>query len=125
MSEQPVEVVRGDELNQGYATPGITRAKAFESDHAVFSLTTVAAGAVSGWHHHGKRELYAFIRSGHLKLEYGPGGKGSVDAHEGDFIHVAQGVVHRDLNPGNEELSVVNLLVGEGPPVVNVDGPSL
>lgn len=88
-------------------------------------MTKVEANAVSGWHHHGERELYAFIRSGHLKLEYGQKGKDSVDAYEGDFIHVAPGVVHRDINPeAGKELYVVNILVGEGLPVVNVDGPA-
>jgi uncharacterized RmlC-like cupin family protein len=120
-----VEVVRKSNLNQGYVTEGITRAKAFESENSVFSMTMVAPGALSGWHHHGKRELYAFVRTGRLRLEYGEGGKESVEAHDGDFIHVAPGVIHRDVNPGGEELSVVNVLVGEGPPVVNVDGPSI
>jgi len=119
-----VEVVRRTGLKQGYVTAGITRAKAFESDSAVMSLTVVAVNASSGWHHHGRRELYAFIRSGHLKLEYGQDGKDSVDAYEGDFFHVSPGVVHRDVNPGKEELSVINILVGEGVPVVNVDGPA-
>jgi uncharacterized RmlC-like cupin family protein len=119
-----IEIVRGTELGQGYVTNGITRGKAFESDDVVFSLTTVTGGAMSGWHHHGKRELYAFVRSGHLKLEHGPMGKKSADAREGDFIHIAAGVVHRDVNPnGNTELSVVNILVGKGPPVINVEGP--
>ncbi len=64
-----IEIVRGNELERGFVTNGITRGKAFESNNVVFSLTTVAGGSVSGWHHHGKRELYAFVRSGHLKLE--------------------------------------------------------
>ncbi len=120
-----VEIVRRNELKRGYVTAGITPAKAFEADHAVFSLTTVEAGTLSGWHQHEKRELYAFVRSGNLRLEYGQRGRDSVDAYEGDFIHVREGVVHGDVNPGSEELSVVNILVGDGPPVINVDGPSL
>jgi uncharacterized RmlC-like cupin family protein len=121
---QPIEVVQRTGLKQGYVTAGITRAKAFESDNAVISLTVVTANAASGWHHHGKRELYAFVRSGHLKLEYGRDGKDSADAYAGDFFHVAPGVVHRDVNPGKEEASIVNILVGEGVPVVNVNGPA-
>ncbi len=119
-----VEIVKSDELQLGYVTEGITRAKAFESDATVFSRTAVSGNTKSGWHHHGKRELYAYVVSGHLKLEFGPKGESSADAFEGDFVHVAPGVVHRDVNPDAlKELVIVNVLVGNGVPVVNVDGP--
>ena len=42
----------------------------------------------------------------------------------GDFFHVPAGLVHRDLNPSKDrELVVVNILVGSGPAVINVDSP--
>ncbi len=42
----------------------------------------------------------------------------------GDFFHIPVGLVHRDVNPDPEdELLVVNILVGEGNPVVNVERP--
>jgi len=58
-----IEVVRATELKTGYSTPGIVREKAFESTHSyvIVSRTRVAAGAVSDWHHHGTRHLYAFL----------------------------------------------------------------
>ncbi len=121
---QEIEVVRSRELKAGYLTQGIVRDKAFESHNVVVSRTRVASGAVSGWHHHGARHLYAFVVAGRLRLEYGLKGKEIVELKPGDFIHVPPRVVHRDLNPVEEqELVVVNILVGKGAPVVNVQGP--
>ena len=42
-----------------------------------------------------------------------------------DFFHIPAGLVHRDLNPDKtHDLVVVNVLVGQGPSVVNVRSPS-
>jgi len=47
------------------------------------------------------------------------------DLNVGDFFHIPPGLVHRDLNPNKDlELVVVNILVGSGPSVINVDSPS-
>lgn len=120
-----VEVVRKNELSAGYVTPGVVRGKAFESDDVVFSQTRLSGGFISAWHHHGARHLYAYIVSGRLRLEYGQRGKQAVELDAGDFIHIAAGAVHRDVNPNKgQELTIVNILVGKGPPVINVDGPS-
>jgi uncharacterized RmlC-like cupin family protein len=121
-----IEVVRSSELNEGYSTPGIVRAKAFESVHrfVIVSRTTVARGAVSDWHHHGKRHLYGFLESGHMRLEYGVKGASAVEVGKGDFFHIPPDLVHRDVNPDKEQaLVVVNILVGRGDPVINVKRP--
>ena len=44
---------------------------------------------------------------------------------EGGFFHVPVGLVHRDVNPLDEPQEFVIAFVGEGPLVVNLDGPSL
>ena len=120
-----VEVVRGRELKAGYSTEGIVRGKAFESNNVVFSQTRVNGGAVSGWHHHGARHLYAFVVSGRLRLEFGPKGKEAAELGPGDFVHVPPRLVHRDVNPDEaEELVIVNILVGKGAPVINVPLPA-
>ncbi len=121
-----IEVVRSSELKAGYSTPGIVREKAFESMHRyiVVSRTRVAGGAMSGWHHHGTRHLYAFVKAGLMRLEYGPKGARATEVKQGDFFHIPPYLVHRDVNPdGERELVVVNILVGRGDPVVNVEGP--
>src|SRR5467141_3671196 len=59
-----IEIVRGSELGAGDSTQGIIRRKVFESEHAIVSQSQVAPGVVSGWHHHGTRQLCGFIVSG-------------------------------------------------------------
>ncbi len=120
-----IEVVRGSELGAGDSTQGIIRKKAFESENAIVSQSQVAPGVVSGWHHHGTRQLYGFIVSGRLQLEYVLKTKEMADLNAGDFFHIPAWLIHRDLNPNRDrELVVVNILVGRGPAVVNVDSPS-
>ena len=121
-----IEVVRSSELKTGYTTPGIVREKAFESMHRyiIVSRTRVAAGKISDWHHHGTRHLYAFLEAGRMRLEYGPKGKSAVEVKQGDFFHIPPRLVHRDVNSDREqELAVVNILVGRGDPVINFKSP--
>ena len=119
-----IEVVREKGLKEGYSTPGIIRKKAFESESTVVSQTHLASGVVSGWHHHGERQLYGFVIAGRLRLEYGSRGSETVEVGPGDFFHIPPRLVHRDLNsePGRETI-IVNILIGPGPPVINVTRP--
>src|SRR5881628_4258219 len=119
-----IDVVHGTDLKKGESTSGIVREKAFESDTVLVSRTRLDRGAVSGWHHHGTRNLYGFLVSGRLRLEYGAAGSEAAIIGPGDFFHIPPGLVHRDVNPdGARGLIVVNIIVGSGVPVVNVDGP--
>ena len=119
-----IDVVRVGTLATGSTTVGILREKAFDSGSVVFSKSTVAGGTVSNWHHHGARDLYGYVVSGRLVLEQGKAGQESVEVRQGDFFHIHPGLVHRDVNPARTEPAViVNLLLGEGEPVVNVEAP--
>jgi len=119
-----IEVVHGTDLRAGYVTDGIRRDKAFETDTVLVSRTRLDRGAISGWHHHGTHDLYGFIVSGRLRLEYGPKGVEAAAVRPGDFFHVPPGLVHRDVNPDPRHgLVVVSLLAGSGVPVVNVETP--
>jgi uncharacterized RmlC-like cupin family protein len=119
-----IEVVRSTELLAGRSTPGILREKAFEAEGVLVSRSTVAGAVVSDWHHHGERHLYGFLISGHLRLEFGPNGEDAAELNPGDFFHIPPGLVHRDVNPDEQrELLIANVLLGKGPPVVNVEGP--
>jgi len=70
------------------------------------------------------RDVYGFMVSGRLRFDFGEAGKDSVEATAGDFFHIPVGLVHRDVNPDQQkEAVVVNIMFGEGPPVVNVEGP--
>jgi len=119
-----IEVVRKDQLQTGYPTPGVVRSRAFETADLVLSQTQLDSGIVSGWHHHAERHLYGFMIAGRLKLEFGKDGKESVEVVPGDFFHIPPGLIHRDVNPErNDKLVVVGIAVGPGPPVINVNGP--
>lgn len=120
-----IDAVRGTELGAGYSTQGIIRKKAFESENVIFSQSQLLPGVVSGWHHHGAHHLYGYIVSGRLQLEYGIEGEEKADLDAGDFFHVPPHLVHRDVNPNKDrDLFVVNILVGSGPAVINVNSPS-
>src|SRR5205807_8445186 len=110
-----IEVVRGSELGAGDSTEGIVRKKAFESETAMVSQSKVAPGVVSGWHHHGTRQLCGFIGSGRLELEYFLRRQEIADLNVGDFVHITAARVHRDLSLRNDrELVVVSILEGSG-----------
>ncbi len=117
-----IEVVRSGNLQKGASTLGILREKAFESSKALVSKSTVAPGTISSWHHHGARNLYGFVLSGRLRLECMKGQADSVDVESSDFFHIPPGLVHRDVNPGKTDAVIVNVLIGEGPAAVNVEG---
>jgi len=119
-----IEIVRANHLQTGYPTPGVVRKRAFETERAVVSETHLEAGVVAGWHHHGERELYGFVISGRMRLEFGKSGREHVEVGPGDFFHIPPRLVHRDMNPDKENmLRVASVVFGPGPAVINVTGP--
>src|SRR5438034_10547141 len=64
-----IEVVRESDLQKGDSANGIVRRRAFDSENTIVSQSRVAAGVVSGWHHHGARHLFGFVVNGQLLLE--------------------------------------------------------
>ena len=116
--------VAPDDLRAGATTPGVTRELAFQTDAATLMRARAEAGARSGWHHHGARDVLGYVVVGRARFEFGPGGSDSVDVETGGFFHVPAGLVHRDVNPLDSPQEIVMTVVGSGPLVVNVDGPS-
>jgi len=57
-------------------------------------------------------------------MEFGPEGTERLEAGPGDFVYVAPRAVHREANPTDAESHVIVVRAGEGPPVINVDGPA-
>lgn len=120
-----IEVVRESDLRPGNPTPGIVRSTAFETPGVLASRTRLAPGVVSGWHHHGIRLVLGFVVSGRVRFDYGRGGKDSVEVRPGEHFRINPRVIHRDVNPSpSDEVVIVNVLVGEGPALVNVAGPA-
>jgi uncharacterized RmlC-like cupin family protein len=120
-----VSAVAADLLTRGDSTPGIVREVAFSTERALHVRGRVDGGVTSGWHHHGNREVFGYVVRGHLRFEFGPGGTESTEVGEGGFFHIPVGLVHRDVNPLDEPQEFVIAFVGDGPLVVNLDGPEL
>ena len=112
-----------DERRAGPATPGMVREEAVSTERSWAGLVATEAGMVSGWHHHAEYETTIYVLTGALRMEFGPGGAGSLDAGPGDFVFVAPNAVHRESNPTDEASRIVVWRSGSGEAVVNVDGP--
>lgn len=123
MDTDRVTAVGPDVLAAGAATPGIEREVAFDTARATLMRARAEPNAATGWHHHGDRDVLGHVVRGRARFEFGPGGAESTEVEEGGFFHVPAGLVHRDVNPLDEPQEIVLTIVGEGPLVVNVDGP--
>ena len=89
MAEQDqILVVTPGDRTPGPSTPGMDRQEAFATDRMWSGVARTEVGMVSGWHHHGDHETSIYVVTGRMRLEFGPGGKSSVEAGPGDFIHV-------------------------------------
>jgi quercetin dioxygenase-like cupin family protein len=118
-----VSAVSRNDLRAAAPTPGVLREIAFETGRATLMRARAEARAVSGWHHHGERDVLGHVVRGRARFEFGPGGKESTEVEEGGFFHVPAGLIHRDVNPLDEPQEIILAVVGEGPLVVNLDGP--
>lgn len=119
-----VSVVSPDGLSPSTATPGVVREVAFDTGRATLIRARAEARAVSGWHHHGNRDVLGFVVRGAARFEFGPAGADATEVDEGGFFKVPAGLIHRDVNPLDAPQEIVLAVVGEGPLVINVDGPA-
>jgi quercetin dioxygenase-like cupin family protein len=120
--DRRVTALAADALRSGAPTPGIVRETAFETPQATLMRARAEPRAASGWHHHGDRDVLGYVVRGLARFEFG-GGE-SVEIGEGGFFRVPAGLVHRDVNPLDEPQEIVLAVVGDGPLVVNVEGPA-
>ena len=118
-----IGVVTTDGLREAPGYAGIEREIAFETDRAILTRVRAEPGASTDWHHHGDREVHGHLLRGRIRFEFGPGGKQSTEVPEGGFFHVPAGFIHRDVNPFNEIQEMIIAFVGNGPLVVDLDGP--
>jgi uncharacterized RmlC-like cupin family protein len=119
-----ISAVAADQLTAGAATPGIVREVAFDVDRATMMRARAEGNAATGWHHHGDRDVLGYVVRGRARFEFGPSGRESIEVEEGGFFRVPAGLVHRDVNPSDQPQEIVLTVAGEGPLVVNVDGPT-
>jgi uncharacterized RmlC-like cupin family protein len=86
-------------------------------------MVQTAPGFSSGWHHHGDYDTYVYVIAGELKLDFGAAGKESCVAQAGEVAVIPKDTVHRESNPSAEKQVLFAVRVGQGAPVINVDGP--
>jgi uncharacterized RmlC-like cupin family protein len=123
-STSEIRLIRpAERTTETVQTAGMTRETAIASDRLWAGYVRTAPNMASGWHHHGEHETSIYVLKGRARIEFGKGGASSVDARDGDFIHVPPHAVHRELNPTSEEGVIVVVRGGTGTPTINVDGP--
>jgi mannose-6-phosphate isomerase-like protein (cupin superfamily) len=98
------------------------REQAFAGDDRWVGFVSAEPGAWSGWHHHGETDTYFYVMSGAVEFEYGTEGA-TVAVNAGDFCHVPKGLVHRERPRPGPRAELVLVRIGNGPTVVNVEGP--
>jgi uncharacterized RmlC-like cupin family protein len=118
-----VRLVRADEREPGPPTPGLDRQQAFATDALWAGLVRSEPDMASGWHHHGDHQTIAYVLSGSLRFEFGPGGSEGLVAGPGDFVLVPARLVHRESTPSSDRCDLVIVRAGRGESTVNVDGP--
>ncbi|MGH9178439.1 MAG: cupin domain-containing protein [Acidimicrobiales bacterium] len=120
----PARRIRPDERVLADPVPGMARERAVATDGMWAGLVRTEAQTASGWHHHGDYDTCAYVVSGQLRMESGPGGADVVVAEPGDFLFVPKGAIHREGNPTDGDGEVVVVRVGTGQVVFEVDGPA-
>lgn len=112
-----------DDLVEASSLANLTRLTPFP-DADVRQVRGHADGRVeSDWHHHGDNDVFGYVRRGEGYVDLGPGEDERVRVRAGELFHLPAGVVHRDVNPSDEEQDYVLWLAGSDPRTVPVDGP--
>jgi uncharacterized RmlC-like cupin family protein len=117
-----VEIVKAGQLRPAEGTPAMIREVAVEASGLWAGTARTEAGLESGWHHHGDNHSVIYMLEGAMRVDFGPGGRESVEGAAGDFISVPPHVVHREVSPG-EGSALVVFRSGRGEVLLNVDGP--
>ena len=107
MSELKV-IKRGSCTSETMQTPGMSRLAGVAratggGKHLWMGFVTMAPGAKSGAHHHGRCESGIYIISGHARFLWGEQLEQTSEAGPGDFIYVPPNLIHRELNPSDSE----------------------
>ncbi len=101
----------------------ISRRPAIDEATLWAGLSTVPAGASTGWHHHGTNTTVFYMLEGSLTVEHGDESIKTATAEAGDFVVVPAGVVHLEIVSDSQPVEAVVMRYGdgEGPLVVKVN----
>ncbi|XVH30986.1 cupin domain-containing protein [Haloferacaceae archaeon DSL9] len=121
---QEIRVAGEDDLVPTTALQNLVRLTPFP-DAPVQQVRGHASGRIaSEWHHHGDNDVFGCVLDGEGYVEWGSGDGERKIARSGDAFRVPAGVVHRDVNPSDDEQDYVLWLTGSEPRTVRVDEPS-
>lgn len=122
--DRPI-VIRAEEGSPapGPATAGMDRRQIMDRGDTWVGWVRTDAGLAGGWHHHGDRDSYVYVLRGSVTIDFGPGGRESVTATEGDMIFNPARMVHRETTTPDGPAEFFVVRVGSGVLNVNVDGP--
>jgi uncharacterized RmlC-like cupin family protein len=101
-----VRVVRGQTLDVAMRAPsGTGRATAFDfagtgGQKTWIGTVTLAAGASTGAHHHGRHEAALYVVRGRSEIRWGERLEFAADVGRGDFVYFAPNVPHQERNLG-------------------------
>lgn len=122
MPGQP-RVVRAEErVRPDQQTTGMLREEAFASENLWIGVVRAEPEQLTGWHHHGEWDTFAYVLSGTLRLESGPAGGDANDAEAGDFLFIPKNAIHRE-GSGGPGFEAIAMRVGSGPILFNVEDP--
>ena len=102
-------LVKPEQFSEGTSqTPGSRRLAAVCGELGIRSRLwggtfLVEPGARTGIHHHGSQETVVYVLEGESLVEWGERGEHSVTARAGDFLHIPAWLVHREINPSQDE----------------------
>lgn len=110
-------------------TPGMERlagvaGSTVGAKHLWMGFVTMAPGAKSGAHHHGRSESAIFILRGSARFLWGDRLEHASEAGPGDFVYVPPNLVHQEINPsGSDPIEMIVARDSAEGIVVNVDAP--
>lgn len=99
-----VVIVRGSAIDaQIHGPEGTGRATAFDFEGTGAQRTwtgrvSVAPGANTGAHHHGRQEVLVFVINGRTEIRWGDGLEFAAEIGVGDFAYFAPYVPHQERN---------------------------
>jgi uncharacterized RmlC-like cupin family protein len=124
MNTPRARVVRASDAPiAGGVTPGMERREIASDDRVWVGWVRTEPGVAGGWHTHGERDTYVYVIDGSLRIDFGPGGRESVDGRAGDVVFNPARMVHREVTGPDGPVEAFVVRVGSGPPTINVDGP--
>jgi uncharacterized RmlC-like cupin family protein len=104
-----IRIVGQEEFSPGTSqTAGSLRLAAISAETGVSSAIwggtfLVEPGARTGIHHHGAQDTIAYVLDGSSLVRWGIHGEHERIAHAGEFLHIAGGLLHQEINPSATE----------------------